>query len=65
MTINLDAFTLPTMEKMCVIDGNAIGLQWPSIVVGRAKKNNDFEEVREGGIYILNLSRAKVMCGSD
>jgi hypothetical protein len=36
-------------EKNCVIDGNAIGLRWLSIVVERAKKNNERmqrEEIR-------------------
>jgi hypothetical protein len=36
-------------EKICVSNGNAIRLRWPSIVVERAKKNNEFEEAREGG----------------
>ena len=37
-------------EKICVIDGNAIGLRWPSIVIERAEKNNEFEEAERGGI---------------
>ncbi len=37
------------MKKICVSDGNAIRLRWPLIVVEQAKKNNEFEEAREGG----------------
>jgi hypothetical protein len=37
-------------EKICIRDGNAIELQWLSTFVRRAKKNNEFKEVREGGI---------------
>jgi hypothetical protein len=47
-------------EKNCVIDGNAIGLRWPSIVVERAKKNN---ERRAGANSNSEFSRAKKMCG--
>ncbi len=36
-------------EKNCVSDGNAIELQWLSMFVRRAKKNNEFEEAGEGG----------------
>jgi len=36
-------------EKNCAIDGSAIELRWPSIVVDEPKKNNEFEEAREGG----------------
>ncbi len=37
------------VKKICVSDGNAIRLQWSLTIVKWAKKNNEFEEAREGG----------------
>ena len=53
------------VKKNCVIDGNAIGLRWLSIVVERAKKNNERRAGAEGGNSNSEFSRAKKMCGSD
>ena len=52
--------------KICISNGNAIKLRWPSLVIDEPK-NNERGVGTEGGnsnFGILDFTRAKKMCGS-